>query len=81
MNMNRIIPNKPTWREREVEKEKQRKVDEAKRADEERMKSVRKTESNFPNSSRIAASIAATHTSSLRNNMGGCCAMLPTLNS
>jgi len=49
MNMNRIIPNKPTWRDREVEKEKQRKVDEAKRAEEERMKSVRKTESNFPN--------------------------------
>lgn len=48
MNMNRVIPNKPSWRDREVEKEKQRRAEEAKRIEDERLASVRKTESNFP---------------------------------
>jgi hypothetical protein len=46
MNMNRV--NKPTWRERELEKEKQRKADEARRAEEEKLAGLRKTEDNFP---------------------------------
>ena len=48
MNMNRIIPNKPTWRERELEKEKQRKAEEARRIEEARLAGIRKTEENFP---------------------------------
>lgn len=48
MNMNRVIPNKPTWREREMEKEKQRRAEEARRIEEERLASIRKTEANFP---------------------------------
>lgn len=46
MNMNRV--NKPTWRERELEKEKQRRAEEARRIEEERLASIRKTETNFP---------------------------------
>lgn len=50
MNMNRVTPQKPVmnWREREALKEKQRKEDEARRAEEERLRGVRMTETNFP---------------------------------
>jgi hypothetical protein len=48
MNMNRVIPNKPSWRERELEKEKQRKAEEARKIEEAKMAGLRKTEDNFP---------------------------------
>lgn len=50
MMMNRVTPQKPVmnWREREALKEKQRKEEIARRAEEERLRGVRMTETNFP---------------------------------
>lgn len=46
--MNRVTPQKITWREREAAKEKQKRDEETRRAEEERLRGVRMTDTNFP---------------------------------